>query len=398
MPDSVRAAAHGPSTHVDEPYRRSPGRSPESRIALPRKGVLECARNLLCAVGRRHGQTSRRSHVSSVRRQLAALRSSILPRVAGVAVLIAAATASHAAPYDLSLVRQTSTSNIVSFSMNNTGEVLWTEGGNSASTWEIYSSTRGRLTNDSVASYDAHANDSGTTVWQQQTASGGWAVVKNGVVLSNSGFYNTGPRINNAGEVVWTSDGKIVSSTRGVLSNSGSQSTGPDINASGEVAYRVGGGAASMITTTVKGALGNGDHASINDSGEVVWTGIDATGMPVGIFSSVHGLIAAGGYYPSINNAGQIVYTRYNGSINELFLWDNGVSTLVSAGLNVQAFPIINDSGDIAFSTFSYNPTAQIGTYSLYLASYGASVPEPAGIALLGLAMLAAGAVVRRRR
>ena len=173
---------------------------------------------------------------------------------------------------------------------------------------------------------------------------------------------------------------------------------GPDINASGEVVYRAGSCVASMITSTVKGALGNGDHASINDSGEIVWTGINASGMPVGIFSSVHGLIAAGGNYASINNAGQVVYTRYNGTINELFVWDNGVSTLVAPGLNAQAFPVISDSGDIAFMSFGYNSTAGIATYSLYLASYGASVPEPAGIALLGLAMLAAGAVVRRRR
>lgn len=333
--------------------------------------------------------------MSSVRRHLAALGSRSLQRVAGLAALLAAVTASHAAPYDLSVVRQTSTSSIYTFSMNNTGEVLWTEGSGSASTWEIYSSTRGRLTNDSIASYGAWANDSGTTVWQQQTASGGWEIVKNGVVLSSGGTYNTGPRIDNAGEVVWTSDGKIVSSTRGVLSTNG---VGPDINASGEVVYRAGGGAASMITSTVQGALGNGDHASINDSGEVVWTGIDSSGMPVGIFSSVHGLIAAGGYYPSINNAGQIVYTRYNGAINELFVWDNGVSTLVAPGLNVQAFPIIDDAGDIAFSAFSYNATTQSGTYSLYVASAGARVPEPAGLALLGLAALAAGAVVRRRR
>ncbi len=333
--------------------------------------------------------------MSSVRRHLSALRSRILPRVAGIAVLLAAATASHAAPYDLSLVRQTSSSSIYSFSMNNTGEVLWTEGGGSADTWEIYSSTRGQLTNNSVADYGGRANDSGTTVWQQMTGNGDWEIVKDGVVQTTNTVQDTGPRINNAGEVVWTSDGKVVSSTRGVLSTSG---VGPDINASGEVAYRAGAGVASTITTTVQGALGNGDHASINDSGEVVWTGINASGMPVGIFSSVHGLIATGGFYPSINNAGQIVYTRYNGSINELFVWDNGVSTLVSGALNVQAFPIINDSGDIAFAAFSYNPTAQIATYSLYLASSGASVPEANGLALLGLAALAAGAVVRRRR
>lgn len=337
--------------------------------------------------------------MSSVRRQLAALRSSILPRVAGVAVLIAAATASQAAPYDLSLVRQTigipGTAIITTYSMNNTGEVIWTEGTSVGSTWELYSSTRGRLTNNSVADYGGRANDSGTTVWQQMTGNGDWEIVKDGVVQTTNTVQDTGPRINNAGEVVWTSDGKVVSSTRGVLATSG---VGPDINASGEVVYRAGAGVASMITSTVQGALGNGDHASINDSGEIVWTGINASGMPVGIFSSVHGLIAAGGSYASINNAGQVVYTRYNGTINELFVWDNGVSTLVAPGLNAQAFPVISDSGDIAFMSFGYNSTAGIATYSLYVASAGASVPEPAGLALLGLAALAAGAVVRRRR
>ena len=332
--------------------------------------------------------------MSFTRRSIAAIRNRAARHVTGAAALLLACTMAQAAPYSLSLVHQTSTNSIYTFSMNGTSEVLWTEGGNSASTWEIYSSTRGRLTNNSVADYDARSNSSGTTVWQQQTGGGDWEIVKDGVVqTSNSGF-DTGPRINDSGEVVWTSDGKVVSSTRGVLSTNG---VGPDINASGEVAYRAGSGVASMITSTVQGALGNGDHASINDSGEVVWTGINASGMPVGIFSSVHGLIAAGGYYPSINNAGQIVYTRYNGSINELFVWDNGVSTLVSGALNVQAFPIINDSGDIAFAAFSYNPTAQIATYSLYLASADTRVPEPAGLALLGLAALAAGAVVRRR-
>lgn len=165
-------------------------------------------------------------------------------------------------------------------SINNLGEIVYEKTTNTGSA--IFSTTRGQLTYGSYANdttYHARApeiNDLGEVVyWGSSPNYGGPLTVYStvrGVVATGSVA-----SINNLGEIVYErsqfSPNSVISTTRGVLASFSGISSGylPDINDSGEVVYSY----ENQIISTSRGQLttsGQNFSPTINNFGDVLYT------------------------------------------------------------------------------------------------------------------------------
>jgi len=311
-----------------------------------------------------------------------------LPLVARFVVVAALAIPATAFPYTFQKVADASAGRSASFtSINNLGEVVWTETGGDVTSWEIYSSARGRITNDGFSDAMPVINDSGQIAWQSGRAPVGnpadWEVILDGVRLTNNTGFDGEVNLTNAGEVIWSGTGGLQSSTRGLLGGGGSSL---DANELGEVVYRNG---SNQIVSTTRGTIGGpGDHPSINDSGEVVWITLTQQ-----VMSSTRGAIATNALLPTINNAGVIVYAKFVNGNFDIYAYDNGVETAVTTGRLIGLDYSMNNLGQIAFT--QYDPLTR--TSSVWIASpESRGLPEPGTLALA--ALMAGGVMVARRR
>lgn len=316
-------------------------------------------------------------------------RSSRLSRLVGLFAVGALAIPATAFSYTLQKVADMATGHFASYTaINNHGEVVWIDNGGAVTSWEVYSSVHGRITNDGFSDALPVINDSGQIAWQSGRAPVGnpsdWEVMLDGVRLTNNTGFDGEVNITNAGEVIWTGVGGIQSSTRGVLVASGGSSL--DVNELGEVVYRNG---SNQIVSTTRGVIGGpGDHPSINDSGEVVWITLTQQ-----VMSSTRGLIATSALMPAINNAGLIVYSKFDGTNFNIYAYENGVETAVTTGRSIGLDYSLNNLGQIAFT--QYDPFT--GISSVWVATPDVrGVPEPGTLALG--ALIACGVVAVRRR
>ncbi|MHC4167444.1 MAG: hypothetical protein ACYSWQ_10840 [Planctomycetota bacterium] len=114
--------------------------------------------------------------------------------------------------------------------LNDHGEVVSTGYmGPTGNTYDIYSTSRGAITNNSSWQRNPDINNNGEIVWDQDGEI--WSNVRGNLALG------TNPSINDLGEVVWTYGGAIFSSIHGQMTASGANDLYPQINNLGEIAF-----------------------------------------------------------------------------------------------------------------------------------------------------------------
>jgi len=241
-------------------------------------------------------------------------------------------------------------------SINNFGEIVYekyvAEGTNN-----IISTVRDVIPTTIMPEFP-NINDSGEIVYQEGHLGGGWAVMS---TVRGYVAFGSKPAISNTGEIVYENTQLLprllISTTRGTLiSDPDVNSIGfiPDVNDSGEVVYISWDSARiRQIFSTVRGQITffpagiyvNPGSPRINNSGEIIYVAYDESDFRH-LFSTVHGQITAlnsfpypphvgpwtgeeevgyyftgVGYYPDINDKGQIVI---NVSLAEGPYWDSG--------------------------------------------------------------------------
>ena len=169
-------------------------------------------------------------------------------------------------------------------SINDLGEMVWSQWDPATNNTQIYSSVRGQLTSDFNPHTSPSLNNRGDVVWEQNgQVSGLYSQLMPMHMGVNSGQQ---PSINDFGEVVWsqfdqaTGRTQIYSITRGYLTNDQSEHTNPSINNQGDLVweqtdpmgqynqiYGIIGGVPSQLTNDP----GWHGQPSISNSGEVVW-------------------------------------------------------------------------------------------------------------------------------
>jgi hypothetical protein len=153
---------------------------------------------------------------------------------------------------------------IMGSSMNDLGEIVWSQFDAAMGVSQIYSSTRGQLTTDANQHTWPSINNRGDVVWEQNgqiygIISGG--STSTSTQLTSDPNQHSHPSINDSQEVVWllsdpVDGGRIYSNMRGFL-------------------------------TPVDGVSRNAP--SINNKGDVVWEQYD---NPVTGFTQIYGLIS----------------------------------------------------------------------------------------------------------
>lgn len=168
------------------------------------------------------------------------------------------------------------------------------------------------------------------------------------------------PRINNAGEIVYTKrmgdEYRVFSNIRGQIS-AGPLDRDPDINDGGEIIWRFGDGGqgANGIGSNVRGTLYSssgqdpyyGSHR-INGSGEVVWASGGGR-----VYSLTRGYLSSpptgSDHDLALNNAGEVVYRAYRW-VSPIFSIQSTVQgVLASADSSNLRYPEINDAGEVVW-------------------------------------------------
>jgi hypothetical protein len=99
-------------------------------------------------------------------------------------------------------------------------------------------------------------------------------------------------------------------------------------------------------------AFGMVNRGQINDAGTVVftgWSGVSGVFLNEGTTTQI---ATQGTTDLAINNQGSVVYTGYASSYNKLYLRNGNTTTTLVNGTAIQgsmAYPVINDSGTVAF-------------------------------------------------
>jgi len=217
-------------------------------------------------------------------------------------------------------------------SLNSLGEAVWSQMDPESGVRQVYSSQRGRLTNDTMDHQLPALNSLGDVVWAQFDPVTAQGVIR-GIIGGNALTVTGNPNgfrslaLNDRGEVIWaTTDGGIYSSVRGLLF-SGSQILTVSLNNLGDVVFVQWDGS-SAGGKVFKLAAGSGTPvavttdslphwaAAINDSGEVVWSEWDPAQLSSRLASSSRGILGyAGGTGQlvdlALNSCGDLVYNNF---------------------------------------------------------------------------------------
>nr|WP_284694664.1 6-bladed beta-propeller [Geomonas sp. Red32] len=228
-----------------------------------------------------------------------------------------------------------------SVSINALGEIVWSQWDNNSMSHQIFSSTRGQLTNDGLEHSNVAINSMGDMVWTEWDNATGSHVLR-GVIggqaaeIVRSQNWISKVVINDRREVVWSQRDwsgaiQIFSSTRGQLT-SGAAHDSPSINNQGEVVYLqfddpwVG----QIYKLPADGSpavkVVNDDRAhftpAINDSGEIVWFDQEPNSPSFRLVSSVRGVIlplVSAVNALDINSCGTIAYGAISGKDMAVF-------------------------------------------------------------------------------
>lgn len=193
------------------------------------------------------------------------------------------------------------------------------------------------------------------------------AFVLNSVSASALTYLSVGvegynPRINNYGEIVYTtSSGSIVSSVRGTIPNHGIHPIQPNLNDLGEIVYadsRPSGTGPWTIYSTERGEIAYGDTSpAINNHGEIAWAWGQA--YPRTLYSNERGILMQLLSYDAdfisvdMNDGGEIVcaYRDYDFSYK---LFSSVAGQLLEFDHNLGNVSI-NNNGDIAYRYLNNN-------------------------------------------
>jgi hypothetical protein len=213
-----------------------------------------------------------------------------------------------------------------SSSVNDLGEVVWSQFDPGTGHQQVYSSVRGQLTNDQNDHVNPSVNNRGDVVWEQNGQIYGTI---SGQLIQFT--YNGGnqPTINDSGEVVWgqtdfaTGRMQLYSNLHGRLTSDATDHYNPSINNRGDVVWEQYDGNYSQIYGIVSGVTATitTDQAwhmqpSISNSGEVVWSQ-GSPGSNNYIYSSTRGQLTFGcpsgmGHNePSVNACGDLTFTNF---------------------------------------------------------------------------------------
>ncbi len=230
---------------------------------------------------------------------------------------------------DLSIVSPDSTQQNGS-SMNDLGEIVWSQFDPGTGRLQIYSSARGYLTNDQNDHLTPSINNRGDVVWEQHNSTYPYDITIRGLISGQLVQLTYGPNdwhpsINDKEEMVYIADYQVVSSVRGQLTNDVTQHFTPSINNNGDVVwtqpdetgwrqvYELAAG--SLVSAPVTtGALDHGTP-SINILGEVVWSQGNVGAQ--WLYSNIRGRLTfdcpsgLGHSQPSINSCGDITFTNF---------------------------------------------------------------------------------------
>ena len=114
--------------------------------------------------------------------------------------------------------------------VNDLGEVVYSGYyGNTGNIYDIYSTDRGAITNDSNWQWNPDINNFGEIVWEQNNEI--WSDLRGKIGNGNN------PSINDLGEIVWDFKGNIFSSLRGAITSGQDYDSRPQINNSGAIAF-----------------------------------------------------------------------------------------------------------------------------------------------------------------
>src|SRR6185369_11358688 len=238
-------------------------------------------------------------------------------------------------------------------SINSLGEVVWSQYVSGYS--QLFSSTRGQLTNDEAYHDYPAINNLGDLVWVDNGTIRGNIAGQPIVVTSGQSWIGM-IDINDRGEVVWPQDGggsNIYSNLRGQLTSDATGHYEPAINNQGDVVfiqseqvYKLAAGSSTPVQVTNNGFW----HYSpaINDSGEIVWLEQDTSSSPRTnrIVSSTRGTLLTAIvdiYSVDLNNCGDIIYITSENSQSRLYRLGSNAPCVSYPGTNdilAQATPV----------------------------------------------------------
>jgi tartrate dehydratase beta subunit/fumarate hydratase class I family protein len=268
-----------------------------------------------------------------------------------------------------------------SSSINDLGEVVWSQFDQATGVNQIYSSTRGQLTSDANPHDSPSLNNLGDVVWEQKfpwEQTGPIYGVISGQLVQVAADGNT-PSINDSQEIVWSrlNNGywQLYSNRRGFLTSDFANHQGPALNNAGDVVWMqqdaVGGlyqifrrktGEDQPVQVT-SGAVHHGSP-SISNSGEVVWSEGPTPGPGAQIYSSIRGRLSSEGCpgfdnsAPAVNACGDVVFTSVASGVGNIYRLGNASpcvsdtepnnflpeATLVSG--NTTTMGMVQDPGD----------------------------------------------------
>ena len=218
---------------------------------------------------------------------------------------------------------------VMGSSVNDLGEVVWSENDGTGH-WQVYSSTRGKLTNDQNEHLSPSLNNRGDVVYEY-TGPAGQSIA--GLISGRTVTFGEGrrPSINDNREVVWVRQNPATyrddaySTTRGYL-NLPAMVYEVWINNAGDVVWTQDDPSSGFpqvfklpagTTIPVRVTSDSGTHTSprISNSGEIVWT-LPLDMNNASIYSSTRGIVGpcpAGVHMdPSVNACGDVTFTNYD--------------------------------------------------------------------------------------
>ena len=217
-----------------------------------------------------------------------------------------------------------------SSSINDLGEVVSSLPDYNTGQMQVYSTTRGLLTQDPNDHRYPAVNNQGDVVWEQPDPAGGSRIygLIAGQLKTFSSLDSSRPSINGGGEVVWsqydpdTRQKQIFSSLRGRVTADLTDHWDPSINDRGDIVWLqyVGNypqvvGLLSGVRTEITTDYIVRDEPAIGNSGEVVWVQADSSGTNR-IFSNRRGQLTfacpagTGNRRPSINACGDVTFAN----------------------------------------------------------------------------------------
>lgn len=231
--------------------------------------------------------------------------------------------------------------------LNNLGRMAWRSGDDAVPPMFVTMGAPGELRSvlDGWSSWSVDINDAGWVVFDHDPAGD---VDRAQVFLfdgdnvrqiTDNGLSNQMARINNRGDIVWTCYNFDVSPWRSVI-----------------MLYRDG-----VIEQLTDWGF-TPQLPSINDNGQVVWQGVSAPSS-FGIHLWENGdttlVVDGSATSPSINNLGQIAFTRWHEESQNQNIWMYDAGELTQLNMSSEEFkdhfnPDINDQGEIVWRYFEW--------------------------------------------